>query len=204
LDEGVSPAAIRHQLLSAQYRRELNFSRAGLEASQKAVTRLLDFRDRVARALDQAEGSGAGDPVPPLVAAARTARTAFEEAMDDDLNVSGGLGALFTFVSRGHSRLDEDAPLDPREGRAALELLDSLDEVLGVMELGGRTRSVHDDELEAWVEERIQARSQARQDRDWSRADAIREELADRGIVLEDGADGTRWKRAGAAVGDRG
>ncbi len=207
LDEGVSPAAIRHQLLSAQYRRELNFSRAGLEASEKAVTRLLDFRDRVARALDDSPGEEEGaatPPVPPLVAAARNARSAFEEAMDDDLNVSGGLGALFTFVSRGNSRLDEDAPLDPREGRAALELLDSLDQVLGVMELGSQARTVHDDELEAWVEDRIQARSEARKDRDWARADAIREELADRGIVLEDGADGTRWKRVGAAVGDRG
>jgi len=76
---------------------------------------------------------------------------------------------------------------------AALDALRSMDRVLGLLEVAHASRTV-DDGLAVWVEERIQARAAARKARDFAAADAIREELAARGVVLEDGPQGTRWK----------
>ena len=188
LDEGVFPAAIRHQLLSSQYRSELNFTRDGLEASTRAVKRLLAFEDRIR------EHPVAPDAPPTsLLALSDEATEGFTRAMDDDLNSAGGLAALFVFVNRVNAVLDEVPALDPGERDRAIRVLESLDSVLGLLEVGRRSRIV-DASLREWVEERIRARTSARDRKDWGAADTIRDELAERGIVLEDGAGGTRWK----------
>jgi cysteinyl-tRNA synthetase len=192
LDEGVSPAALRHLLLSAHYRSELNFTREGLAASARAVERLLDFEARLR------EGAGRGGEAgeESLQEAAATAEVAFREAILDDLNVPEALAALFVFVTRANRALDEGVASDSRARIRALELLEEMDQVLGLLGPGKRFREV-DAGLAEWVEERIRARAQARADRDWAQADAIREELTRAGVVLEDSASGTRWKRAG-------
>ncbi len=219
LDEGIDPAAIRHLLLSAHYRSDLNFTREGLQASARAVTRLLDFEARLEEALRAAAtGTGNGEPAAgpagaeTLDAVVSRAQAAFAEALLDDLNVAGALAALFVFVNEANRLLDgmPGAPgttvASPASvggpPRAALEgareFLHDVDRVLGLLEVGRRARSV-DGELAAWVEERIRERKEARAARNWARADEIREELSGRGIVLEDSAGGTRWKRAGDA-----
>jgi cysteinyl-tRNA synthetase len=193
LDEGADPAAIRHLLLSAHYRSELNFTREGLDASAKGVARLLDFEARVRNHPVEEGASPAG-----VAEAAREARDAFTEAMDDDLNVAGGMAALFSFVRGANQILDRHPVLGPGERDDALAFLDSTDQVLGLLQVARESRTA-DPELETWVQERIEARNEARRDRDWSRADAIRDELSERGVVLEDGPQGTRWKLAGKA-----
>jgi cysteinyl-tRNA synthetase len=198
LDEGVSPAAIRHQLLSAQYRSELNFTRAGLEASQRAVDRLLDFRERVG-SVEVEEGA----PDAGLMEMVARALQGFEDSLDDDLNVSRALAALFVLVGEVNGALDEHPVIAPEARDRVLQVMDSTDRVLGLLEVGQRDRQV-DEDLESWVEERIQARREAREARDWDRADAIRDELSNAGIVLEDGPAGTRWKKAGSGVGQAG
>jgi len=189
LDEGVSPAAIRHQLLSSQYRSDLNFTRDGLEGSTRAVERLLDFETRV-----RAHPVSPDAPPAGVSECAEEALEAFEKAMDDDLNVSAAMASLFIFLNRVNAILDRTGEIRPEERDASVGLLASVDEVLGLLELGRRERVV-DATLESWVEEQLLARSQARETRDWARADAIRDELSARGIVIEDGASGTRWKR---------
>ena len=188
LDEGVPPAAIRHQLLSAQYRTELNFTREGLDASTRAVDRLLNLESRLSVHPESEDA-----PVTELSAASEETVAAFTRAMDDDLNVSEGIAALFGFLSRCNSILDANPVLKESERAGGLAVLESLDDVLGFLEVGRRARVV-DSELREWVEERIGARASARVERDWSAADAIRDELAGRGITLEDGPSGTRWK----------
>ena len=190
LEEGVAPAAIRHLLLSAHYRAELNFTRDGLEASARAVGRLLDLKRRLA-AHPIAPGAASTD----LPKVGREAIEAFTGAMDDDLNVASALAALFVFLNRVNGVLDQAPTLAPTERDEALSALGDMDAVFGVLELAERGGAV-DEGLGAWVEERIEARARARRERDWKAADAIRDELAGRGIVIEDGSGGTRWKLA--------
>jgi cysteinyl-tRNA synthetase len=189
LEEGVNPAAIRHLLLSAHYRSELNFTRTGLEASERAVSRLLDFEARLEEAAAGAprDGGGDADSIIPR------ARRAFGSAMLDDLNVPEALASLFVFMNEGNVALARG--VSPSWAKDGLALLSEMDDVLGILETGRRTRRV-DDTLRIWVEERIEARAQARQAREWGRADEIRAELLERGVVLEDGPEGTRWKRS--------
>jgi cysteinyl-tRNA synthetase len=190
LDEGVAPAALRHLLLSAHYRSELNFTRDGLDASARAVRRLLDLKRRLA-----SHPVALGESSTELPRAAREAIEAFTVAMDDDLNVAGALAALFVFLNRANGVLDQAPTLALAERDEALSALGEMDSVFGIVELAERAASL-DGDLSAWVKERIEARAQARRDKDWKAADAIRDELAGRGILIEDVSDGTRWKLA--------
>jgi len=191
LDKGYDPASIRHQLISSQYRRELNFTMEGLDASKNAVQRLLDFEARL-----DAAPTDAGAEESELPSLGAQAIEGFRAAMDDDFNTSDGLAALFTFVNRVNGELDRQGVVTPADREAALESLRSIDRVLGIIEVAQASRTV-DDDLATWVEERIEARAEARRVKDFDTADAVRDELAERGIVLEDGADGTRWKVVG-------
>ncbi|RMH13500.1 MAG: cysteine--tRNA ligase, partial [Gemmatimonadetes bacterium] len=113
---------------------------------------------------------------------------------DDDLNTAQALAAVFVFVNRANAELDRaDVPSDPADAAVALDVLHSLDAVLGLLEVAARTRSV-DPETAAWIERMVAERAQARAERDFARADAIRDELAERGVILEDSPQGTRWK----------
>jgi len=199
LDEGVDPAALRHLLISAHYRSELNFTRAGIQASGKAVARLAAFEARLQETATGGVGSAPPTPADEaLLEAAKTFRDAFGDALRDDLNIPGALGALFLFVSEANRILDGVSEgVAPALGvTSAQEALDAADEVLGLLALV-RTRAGADEDLAIWVEKQIAARAEARENRAWAEADAIRDELLARGVVLEDGAGGTRWKWVG-------
>jgi cysteinyl-tRNA synthetase len=188
LDEGYRPAAIRHQLLSAHYRAELNFTLEGLDGSARAVQRLLDFERRLE---DLTVEPGA--PPCGLDALAREALTDFRAAMDRDLNSADALAAAFVLVGKANALLDR-VPSVPAEDRdSALEALRSMDRVLGILEVAHRGGTL-DAETAKWVEDLIDERNRARASRDFQRADTIRTQLLDQGIALEDTPGGTRWK----------
>ena len=190
------PAAIRHLLLSAQYRSELNFTFAGLEASRRAVQRLLDFRDRLARTPTRP-----GAPSVGIAGLAGEALARFRAAMDDDLNTAGALAALFVFVKEANTALNGVPGAISGDDRESAEAaLASMDEVLGVLALALAGREVDEPERER-IEALVAKRDVARSRRDFAQADAIRDQLAGEGIVLEDSPDGTRWKRAGSEAG---
>ena len=191
IDEGYDAASIRHQLVSAHYRGDLNFTRVGLDASRRAVQRLLDFESRLA-GLTVSEGVAATE----LPQVAREAVTSFRAAMDNDLNTADALAALFSLVSRVNAALDRVQEVAPSDRDAVRDALASTDRVLGLLEVARTSRAV-DGGVAEWVEERIQARADARSQKDFAAADVIRDELAAKGIVLEDGPSGTRWKVVG-------
>jgi len=189
LEQGYEPAAIRFQLLSAHYRKELDFSLDGLAESRAAVRRLTDFQDRLEAT--PVDGDAPASPLPGLAA---EALAEFERGLDDDLNVPAALAALFTFVRRTNAALDERPAVPPADLQAARAALARMDEVLGVLAIA--RGPAPDAQFVAWVEERLAARQEARARRDYATADAIRQELAAAGIVVEDTPRGPRWKRA--------
>jgi len=119
------------------------------------------------------------------------ARTAFEAALDDDLNISAGLAAVFELVRDVNRRIDARR-LSTGDATAVLETLRRLDTVLGLLPDAPRS-------LDAESAAVLQARAEARAARDWARSDALRGELAGRGITVEDTRDGQRWRWEEAA-----
>ena len=180
--KGFTPAGVRYFLLSVPFRKQLNFTFDALRGAETTVTSLRDFRDRLSEAKAD---PGRNDE---LQATAQHALAEFENGMDDDLNTSVALAAIHdltrevnTAMARGSLRQD-----DQREVLATLERIDS------VLNVFGRTQPrVLDEEIQRLIDERQDARHR----RDFKRADEIRDQLADNGIVLEDTKDGVRWKR---------
>jgi len=190
--KGHAPSAIRYLLLSGHYRTQLNFTFDGLKGAAKSVERLYEFRARVRRAA-ACERLVEDD----LTTVALRARARFEVGMDDDLNVSEALAAVFGLVREVNQKLDEAAPAVPRGVGEVLSVLSDFEAVFGVLGLRSGETGFIDGETEAWAADMIAAREKARAERDFDRADEIRDALLARGIVLEDTAEGTRWKRRG-------
>ena len=182
-EEGVHPAAFRMLAFSTHYRQSLNYNDEALQAATEGMRRLGAFRERLAAA---ARAAPPGRPP----AEADTLEREFRIAMDDDLGTPRALGASFTFVRDANRALDQSA----WEASAAAAALATFDAVMDVLDVLPGADAVADD-LSAWVEERIAARQAARQARDFALADAIRKEITERGIELEDTPQGTRWKR---------
>ena len=181
-EKGYEPAVIRYLLLSAPYSTQLNFTLDGLRAAESALTRLRNFRRRVS------EFAARGDSEPRLQDAINRARDGFEAGMNDDLNTSNALAAVFDLVRDINIKIDA-SEFGEGDRRATLEFLGRIDSVLGV--LGDERKEMLAPEIEGMIEER----NLARRNRDFARADQIRNDLAARGIILEDTPQGTKWKR---------
>ncbi|WP_419858401.1 cysteine--tRNA ligase [Candidatus Palauibacter irciniicola] len=195
VERGHAPSAIRYLLLSGHYRAQLNFTFDGLEAAAKAVARLHEFRNR-AREAGEAETDASTD----LGEAAARAGAAFEAAMDDDLNVSEALSAVFGLVREANHLLDAAHPRAPLGTGDALAVIDAFDRVFGVLAVRDRESSGGDDELLQWATGRVGERERARASRDFGRADAIRAELESRGVIVEDLAEFTRLRVGGRTI----
>jgi cysteinyl-tRNA synthetase len=181
IEAGVSPRALRYALIAVHYRAGLNHSDASLAAAGAAVERL----DALVLALDSYREERSDDPA--LPESLDRARAAFGEALDDDLNISAALGALFDAV-RDLNRRIEARSISTADAGRALAWLRDLDSVLGVLPDAA-------DDLPNDLRAMLEQRAQARAARDWAASDRLREELAAAGVAVEDTRDGQRWRR---------
>jgi cysteinyl-tRNA synthetase len=213
---GYKPSAIRMLLISVPYRQQLNFTFEGLQAETIAVERLRTFRERIANTRWPARPSPDGSAeVSDIVAFARETRARFAAALADDLNTAEARAAIFEMVRFVNARADAGR-FYASDQPEVLDTLRQFDRIFAVLDdhdaewtrftltwaeregrLGEATPEVRarlelsDEQIQALVDER----QQAKRTRNFARADAIRNELAAKGVILEDSKDGVRWKR---------
>jgi len=181
-EAGVSPRTLRYALMATHYRSPLEFSQRSLSAAAAAIERI----STALTALESYTQDRPDDETLPDVLSG--ARVAFMAGLADDLNISEALAATFDLVRELNSRVAARSlsTADAQRGAAAIRELDS---VLGVLDEGF-------EELEAESAEMLEARIEARANRDWARSDELRDALAAAGIVVEDTPDGQRWRRS--------
>ncbi len=181
---GYQPEAVRYLLASVPYRNKLNFTFEGLKAAAASIERLRNFERRL-----QTDKFPDGSAVEAEERSAGTLRL-FDEAMDDDLNTASALGALFEFIRDSNTAMDSGAFNAGNVG-GAMAVLARFDEVFAVMKPTVAEGGLADEEIDALAAERVSAKKA----RNFARADGIRAELLEKGIILEDTKEGTRWKR---------
>jgi cysteinyl-tRNA synthetase len=207
--KGYKASAIRLALVSVPYRHQLNFTFDGLIEATNAIERLRTFHQRLTK------GSFAAGENPALQEAAKKARADYIAALANDLNTAEARAPIFDLIRAANTAIDQ-GQLFAADRDAILAVLASFDAVFDVIEdhdaeptgraiewarQAGRLadvapellarQSLSDEAIEALVAERTLAKKQ----RNFARADQIRNELAEKGVLIEDAKDGVRWKR---------
>jgi len=181
LQKGHNPKAIRYLLLSANYRMQLNFTEEAVKGAKNAVQRLNDFIVNVKSLKNE---SIKNSSIKKLIE--KTKKT-FDKEMDDDLNISNGLAAIFEFVKEINTLIMENK-IGKHNAKEIIDFMNEIDKVLGILDSKAEDISP---ELQKLIEER----ETARKEKDFAKADKIREDLKNKEIILEDTKDGVRWKR---------
>ncbi len=177
---GFTGREVRFLMLSVQYRKPINFSIKRLENVRTALRRLDEFTSKLLCLPP-------GRPHPEVTAYVSAMEEQFFTAMDDDLNVSLAMAAIYNFIKKTNPILQVNH-LDRDQKDYILEKLNHLNQVLKIFKLQGCP-------LEPEIDALIQLREKARVEKDWQTADSARNELADRGIAVIDTANGPIWKR---------
>jgi cysteinyl-tRNA synthetase len=188
LARGLSPRALRYLFLSVHYRQKLNFTFDSLEAAAGALRRSDEMRFRLAHA------APAGEPDARLRQACERLAEDFAGYLAEDLNVSAALGAVFAFVKDVNVAIEEGR-IGEGDKELVLAVLADVDRVLGVLDPAAWPSETVPVEDGAEIDRLVAERTAARQSRDFATSDRIRDQLAARGVVLEDTPQGTRWKR---------
>jgi cysteinyl-tRNA synthetase len=181
-----SPRTIRHFLLSAHYRNPIQFTRETMEQMERGIERIdtawTNLRHRMKASME-------GPASPETTKALDELTRAFEGAMDDDFNTAGAIGVLFDAVRLANELVGRDVV-----SRGTLQAVaDWLERYGG--EILGLVESKAEEETDEQVEALIRKRQEARRRRDFAEADAIRDQLAAMGIIVEDTPQGVRWRR---------
>ena len=188
--KGVTPAALRLELIRTHYRVNANFTLQGLTDCQRMIDRWARHAEQLEAAIAVIRASGGAAAAARHAAAAtgplETALAPFTEALCDDLNVARAIAALNEALAK------DNAQACPARELAALRRMDS---VLGVLERNRPVASAGNDDLEAKVNALLARRAAARAAKDWPASDLVRDELAALGVQVKDGPSGTTWTR---------
>lgn len=172
---------IRYIMIASHYRSPINYSVDIIEQSKNALERLYNCLDGMNFALAHAEKGGVA---PEFI---EKHKADFITAMDDDLNTADGIAAIFSLVKDINILVNNGGKEE--EIKACLEAFKELCSVLGICYNSKK------EDLDSKIEEMIQKRTEARKNRDFALADAIRDELKEMGIVLEDTPQGVKWSK---------
>jgi cysteinyl-tRNA synthetase len=179
---------LRFFMLSAHYRSPLNFSAELMEASKNGLERIQNAADNLRYMMEQAKEESMTDAEKDNLAKTKEFVTAFETAMEDDFNTADAIAAIFDLVKYANTTATTEGSKE--YAKALYDLLVKLTDVLGL--IVDKKEEILDDEIEAMIAER----QAARKEKNFARADEIRDELAAKGIVLLDTREGVKWKKA--------
>ena len=179
---------LRFFMLSAHYRSPLNFSAELMEASKNGLERIQNAADNLRYMMEQAKEESMMDAEKDNLAKTKEFVTAFETAMEDDFNTADAIAAIFDLVKYANTTATTEGSKE--YAKALYDLLVKLTDVLGL--IVDKKEEILDDEIEALIAER----QAARKEKNFARADEIRDELAAKGIVLLDTREGVKWKKA--------
>lgn len=179
---------LRFFMLSAHYRSPLNFSADLMQAAGTGLDRILTAAKNLKFLLSNVKAESMTETEKEIFAKTQEYVKEFEDAMDDDFNTADAISAIFDLVKYANTTANGESSREYLQG--VYDLLVKLTDVLGI--IVEKEEEMLDEEIEALIEER----QAARKARDFKRADEIRDELLEKGIVLEDTREGVKWKRA--------
>ncbi len=180
-DKGYDPMEIRYLLMSSHYRKLLNFTFEGLSNARKSLRRINEFLF-ILKGLKPKAGKSEE-----IMSVITDKEKSFKENMDDDLNIAGALGSFFEFIHEINRKINDLKQDDVKE---ILNFVDRINSVLGVI----KSEEPETDNLDERIEKLINERNEARKNKDFARADQIRDDLKKEKIILIDTVDGVRWK----------
>ncbi|MFL6519287.1 MAG: cysteine--tRNA ligase [Chthoniobacterales bacterium] len=183
--KGFSGREVRYALMRVHYRAPLNFTWEGMEEARTGIARVDDWARRLSEKAREAPSSKSQSPNKPQDP---SSDEGFQNALDDDLNISGALGVLFETI-RGTNRRMDAGEMDAEEAKVWLEWWKRVD---GVLQISGEEEA-----LPAEIAQLAEARVQARLAKDWRKSDQLRDELAARGWEARDTKDGQKITRRG-------
>ena len=179
-------SVLRFFMLGAQYRNPINFSDELMESAKNGLDRIKTCVSTLDRLAENASGT-LKDSEQNIVAEVNKCKKAFEDAMDDDFNTAFAVAAIFDLVKAANTYANEESSADILKF-----LADTIVTLCGVLGLDVEPKEeLLDSDIEKLIEERIAARK----NKNFARADEIRDELEVKGIILEDSRDGVHWKR---------
>lgn len=184
IKKNYSARAIRFVLLSIHYRQKLNFSFEQLDSAEKTLKKFDDFKYE----LDNVENSNVENEK--IIDLSNKMLQNFENSMDDDLNISAALGVVFTFLKQ-INKFKSTNKLSNLDRENIINSLKKIDNILGVIFLKSEKDNYVDEDK---ILKKIEERNEARKNKDWDKADKIRDELLKSGIELVDRNDGTTYK----------
>ena len=181
LDKGYNPRPIRYILLATHYRQKLNFTFESLKAAGNSIKRLDEFMVKLKDIKSEKNNKE-------ISVSIEKAKSDFEDAMDNDLNVSIALSVMFDFVKKINTLIMNEN-ISKKDSEKAIALMHNFDSVFGIL------KEEEKDEISRELEQLIENREKARKNNDYKLADKIRDELKEKGIILKDTKDGVRWEK---------